>query len=153
MLANQHAKISSALQPAASTASLDGNTSPIIKNKGKMSAFLCRSIKHLQRLIFAPHPGWLWVLSLTSTVFFLKKKEKKVLFYFKSSFFCTLQYTQPVVHFFLKQKLECEKTCMVHVWVLCVKKFDFPHTFALLNSSLQQTCVFPFVSVLFFHHR
>lgn len=31
--------------------------------------------------------------------------------------------------FFFKQKLDCEKACVVHVSVLAVRKFDFQHCF------------------------
>lgn len=44
-----------------------------------------------------------------------------------------------------KQKLEREKTCVVHVLVLWVEKFGFQRAFAF-HISLQQTRVFAFLS-------
>ena len=79
-----------------------------------------------QRLILAA--PFLLALNFAICVYtILSEKESFISILNLPSFAITCNLLCPP--FFLKQKLECEKACVVHVSVLVVRKFDFQHCF------------------------
>lgn len=99
-----------------------------------LEGFFVNHMKHSwQRLIFAA-PSVLALNFAVCVYTILSKKERKSfisILNLPSFALCNIHNLLCPPLFFLKQKLECEKTCRVHVSVLWVRKFDFQHVFAL----------------------